>query len=77
MKTKNINRGKIYLCGACGSWWGSQVGKARKTSLLLHLPKEVAAGLPWDNYRGWRERGQLDACPQCGTVSQQPIYAVT
>lgn len=73
MNAKNANRGMIYRCNSCGVWWGSQVGKARKTGLLNQLPERVAAGLPWDEYRGWRERGRLDSCPECGKVNRQLI----
>jgi hypothetical protein len=68
--------GKIWRCGDCQVWWGSQVGTRWETTFLLDLPGEVLSALPWDQYRGWRRKpAEAGVCPECKGQIAQPFYA--
>jgi hypothetical protein len=72
----HYERGAAWKCSHCEIWWGSQVGKARQTRFLMQLPSTLAEDLPWDEYRGWKEKPQnAQLCPNCGAESRL-VYQV-
>lgn len=63
---KVIASGAAYRCGGCSVWWGSRVNSRRETAFLQYIPQPVAAQLPWDEYRGWKEdQVSASVCPEC------------
>jgi hypothetical protein len=75
MKDSCVHDAALWKCDACGSWWCSQPALA-PTSFLHLLPAELAAALPWDDFRGWAVGpfANVAICPECETVSSRPVY---
>jgi hypothetical protein len=70
----NVTAGIAWRCNECQVWWGSQIHTWPNTSFLNRLPEDVAAGLSWEEYRGWRDKGDNMICPQCSQPTGHQIY---